>query len=340
MKAHPHESASYVPGSGVIERRYAPCNLVTWRPDNSEPQLMEVPEMELSPVMEEHRAGVDGSEVYYTSRGPEDAHFAYIGINGLLGGGDSFWPVIEGVPDAWRVVLPDLPGCGESEAMKPPRKHDLDGYVRWLGRFVEAAGLGDKRLVIASVATGAPISIRYAVQRRESVAGQVLHMPFVGKPVIPAKWMRPVIGFGLLAPPTRALMDRLRSSDRLMHRVIIHEPPNAIPELAERDINHKQQGDLKAAGELLHSLMLTDSRAELALLRSPILILDSEHDELSPTPMMRVIVRGKPERTLYTYSGGVHSWNEEFISEMNREIAQFTRRVEAEGFARAELPAR
>ena len=291
--------------------------------------------MELSPNMEHHRLDVDGSEVYYTARGPEDARYAYVGINGLLGGGDSFWPVIEGVPDTWRVVLPDLPGCGESLTMKPPRRHDIDGYVRWLDRFVEAAGLGGKQLVLASVATGAPISIRYAVQRRDRVAGQVLHMPFVGKPVIPAKWMRPVIGFGLLAAPTRALMDRLRSSDRLMHRVIIHEPPHAIPELAERDIDHKQQGDLKAAGELLHSLMLTDSRAELALLHSPILILDSEHDELSPTPMMQAIVRGKPERTLYTYSGGMHSWNEEFISEMNREIAQFAQRIETGALAQA-----
>ena len=285
--------------------------------------------MELSPNVEERRIDVDGSEVYYTARGPLDAHFAYVGINGLMGGGDSFWPVIEGVADTWRVVLPDLPGCGESEPLKPPRKHDVDGYVRWLDRFVEAAGLQDKQLVLASVATGAPISIRYAVRHRERVAGQVMHMPFLGKPVIPAKWLRPVIGFGLLAAPTRALVDRLRSSDRLMHRVIIHEPPNAIPEIAERDIDHKQQGDLRAAGELLHSLMLTDSRAELALLRSSILILDSEHDQLSPTPMMQAIVRNRPERTLYTYSGGMHSWNDEFIAEMNREIAEFARQVEA-----------
>jgi len=55
--------------------------------------------MELSPNMEEHRATVDESEVYYTARGSQDARFAYVGINGLLGGGDSFWPVIKGVPD-------------------------------------------------------------------------------------------------------------------------------------------------------------------------------------------------------------------------------------------------
>ncbi|HYP42100.1 MAG TPA: hypothetical protein VEX13_17220, partial [Chloroflexia bacterium] len=67
--------------------------------------------MELTPDMEKDTLEVDGRRVYYTARGPRDADYAYVGINGLMGGGDSFWPVIEGVPDNWRVVLPDLPGC-------------------------------------------------------------------------------------------------------------------------------------------------------------------------------------------------------------------------------------
>src|SRR5437868_13040966 len=116
--------------------------------------------------MEEHTVQVGGRRVHYTARGPEDARFAYLGLNGLMGGGDSFWPVIEGVPDDWRVVLPDLPGCGGSETMLPPYKHDIMGYSGWLGRFVEQTGLGAKQLVLASVATGAPVSIHYALQNR------------------------------------------------------------------------------------------------------------------------------------------------------------------------------
>jgi hypothetical protein len=55
--------------------------------------------VEISPNMDEQRISVDGSEVYFTARGPRDAEYAYVGINGLMGGGDSFWSVIEGVPD-------------------------------------------------------------------------------------------------------------------------------------------------------------------------------------------------------------------------------------------------
>lgn len=283
--------------------------------------------MEISPDMEQRTVEVDGRSAAYTARGPEDAEYAYVGINGLMGGGDSFWPVIEGVPESWRVALPDLPGCGESETMQT-YKHNIDGYVAWLDRFLTATGIGDKKIVLASVATGAPISIRFALENKNRVAGQVLHLPFLGKPAIAKKWARPIVAYGLRALPLRKLVDRLRSSDAVMHRIIIHKPPDAIPELAERDIDHKQQADLKAAGELLHDLMLFDSRTELALIYEPLLILASEHDFSAPMPVLEQIVEGRPERKMYVYRGGQHSWNEEFIDAMNREIGDFLRSLD------------
>ena len=48
------------------------------------------------------------------------------------------------------------------------------------------------------------------------------------------------LGVPRAAPPGR----RLRQNDALMHRIITSEPPEAIPELAERDIAHKQQASL------------------------------------------------------------------------------------------------
>ncbi len=224
--------------------------------------------MELSPRVESLSAHVYDRRVHYTARGPQDARFVYLGINGLMGGGDSFWPVIEGVPREWRVVLPDLPGCGESERLLAPYKHDIDGYSRWLDEFLRVLGLDDRQVVLASVATGAPISVRFTFDNKDRAAGQVLHLPFLGKVAISAKWARPVVAYGLRIGALRSLVETLRSSDWLMHKIILHEPPAAIPELAERDIDHKQQADLSAAGELLHDLMLTDARNELRFVSS------------------------------------------------------------------------
>jgi pimeloyl-ACP methyl ester carboxylesterase len=285
--------------------------------------------MQLTPTMESHTITLEGRPVFYSASGPEDAEHVYVGIHGLLGGGDSFWPVIQGVPESWRVVLPDLPGCNESDLMLPPRKHDVDGNARWLEAFLREIGLYDRKTVLASIATGAPISVRYASAHSDTVVGQVLHLPFFGKPAVPIKWVRPLVAYGLLAPPVRGLLNKLRANGWLMHRIIIHEPPDAIPVLAERDINHKQDGDLEAAGELLHDLMLTDARAELAQLTSPVLILASEHDSFAPMPMLEAFVRNRHNIRTYVYTGGQHSWNEEFIDEMNREIAGFLAKIES-----------
>jgi pimeloyl-ACP methyl ester carboxylesterase len=207
--------------------------------------------------------------------------------------------------------------------MLPPRKHDIDGYVRWLEVFLREVGLSDKKIVLTSVATGAPISVRYTFEHPDQVVGQVLHLPFFGKPAVPSKWTRPLVAYGLLTPPIRALLNKLRASNWIMNRIIITDPPDAIPVLAKRDINHKQDGDLEAAGELLHDLMLTDARTQLALIHSPVLILASEHDSFAPLPMLEAFVRNRHNIRTYIYTGGQHSWNEEFIDEMNRELSQF-----------------
>src|SRR5205823_4520882 len=141
----------------------------------------------------------------------------------------------------------------------------------------------------------------YAWENRDQVAGQVLHLPFLGKLAISAKWARPIVAYSLLVAPLRGLVDTLRGSDALMHRIILHEPPDALPELAERDISHKQHADLTAAGELLHHLMLTDARAELRHLHQPILILASEHDFSAPLPVLEEIARDRVDRYLFVY---------------------------------------
>lgn len=211
--------------------------------------------------------------------------------------------------------------------MRKATNHTVDGYAEWLELFLQELGLYGKKLVLASIATGAPIATRYCLEHEDQVRGLVLHLPFLGKPAIGAKWARPIVAYGLRMRPLRRLVDRLRASNAVMHRIIIHKPPDAIPELAERDIHHKQEADLKAAGQLLRDLMLRDARTDLPRIEEPVLILASEHDFSAPLPMLDRIAN-RPNRRLYVYRGGQHSWNEEFIDEMNREIAEFLGKVE------------
>src|SRR3954466_6291167 len=101
--------------------------------------------LELSPDVRELNLQVEGRNVSYSERGPKNAEYIYLGINGLMGGGDSFWPVIEGIPDDWCVLMPDLPGCGGSEPMRNAKNHTVDGYSEWLELFLQKLGLYGKK---------------------------------------------------------------------------------------------------------------------------------------------------------------------------------------------------
>lgn len=279
--------------------------------------------IEISPQLDEQTLRLEGRRVYYTER-PGGAEVAVLGVHGLLGGGDSFWSVIGGVPAGVRVVLPDLPGCGESEPL--PEEHTVTAYVAWLERFRAALGL--ERLVLTSVTTGAAIAARYAAAYPDRVAGLIFHMPMFGKSALPRQ-VRPLVGYALRVRPLRTLADRLRRDSRRLERIIEHEPPNAVPELAARDIAHKQQGDLRAAGDLLHDLMLRDTRRAVAGLRVPMLFLAAGHDPLSPLADQQTLCANHPERRLYIERDAPHSWNEPFIAHMNEEIAAFFARLGA-----------
>jgi pimeloyl-ACP methyl ester carboxylesterase len=275
--------------------------------------------IDLSPNVDHHIIYLDGRKVHYSARGPEDAPLVLVGVNGLAGGGDSFWPLLGGVPDTVRVLLPDIPGCGESAPLD--EAHTIDAYTAWLHRFITHLA-PNARAVLISVATGAPITVRYAAQYPEQTAGLIFSLPFLGRIALP-KWVRPIAAYALQVPALRELIDVIRHNDDWMHQIITHEPPEAIPELAERDIDHKQQASLRAVGELLHDLMLMDSRAEMPRLRTPMLFMAAEHDAFSPLPVLQGIVRGRPERHLFVKVGQGHSWNEEFIAEMQERIRAF-----------------
>jgi len=274
--------------------------------------------IDLTPQLDDEVLALDGRTVHYAARGPQTAPLTFVGVNGLAGSASSFWPLLGGVPPAVRVLLPDMPGCGGSQALDT--EHTVQAYADWFDRFCDQLGVG--RVVLVSVATGFPISVRYAVQHPDRAAGLISSLPFVGKRSLPL-WARPIAAYGLRINPLRDLVEGIRQNDALMHRIILSEPPAAIRVLAERDIRGKQKASLRATGDLLHDLMLMDARDEMRDLHTPMLLLSADHDAFAPLPVLQGIVRGHPERRLFVETGAGHSWNEAFIAKMSAQITEF-----------------
>jgi pimeloyl-ACP methyl ester carboxylesterase len=92
-------------------------------------------QLERIPVERRTVEVLGGTTVYWTY-GPEDAERTVLAVHGFRGDHHGLEPVVAHLPDV-RIVMPDLPGFGESPPL-PGRRHDLDAFVDWARAFADA----------------------------------------------------------------------------------------------------------------------------------------------------------------------------------------------------------
>lgn len=85
---------------------------------------------------------VDGiNTVYYEYPGSGEAKETLVMIHGYRGNHRGLEAIAAGL-DKYKVIIPDLPGFGESEQLVA--EHSLDNYSKWLRGFLLVLGLGDE----------------------------------------------------------------------------------------------------------------------------------------------------------------------------------------------------
>jgi pimeloyl-ACP methyl ester carboxylesterase len=112
-------------------------------------------------------ATVDGLKVFYREAGRHDAPTILL-LHGFPTSSHMFRTLIPLLSDRYRVIAPDLPGFGFSDA--PDRAtypYTFDRLARTIDRFTEALGL--QRYAIYVFDYGAPVGFRLAVAHPERV---------------------------------------------------------------------------------------------------------------------------------------------------------------------------
>ncbi len=93
-------------------------------------------------------------------------------LHGITGSRRYFLKKVRSFADHYRLLLPDLPGFGDSP--KPRTDYTLDLYRQTVRNTVEAAGCQDRPLHIVGHSLGALIALEYAVRHPENVDRMVL----------------------------------------------------------------------------------------------------------------------------------------------------------------------
>ena len=112
-------------------------------------------------------ADVDGLKIFYREAGRANAP-ALLLLHGFPSAGHMFRDLIPLLADRFHLVVPDLPGFGQSDM--PSRddfSYTFDNLAAAIGRFTEVIGL--KRFTIYIFDYGAPVGLRIAVRHPESI---------------------------------------------------------------------------------------------------------------------------------------------------------------------------
>ncbi len=110
---------------------------------------------------------VDGLKIFYREAGRADAPTLLL-LHGFPSAGHMFRDLIPLLADRFHLVVPDLPGFGQSDM---PSRNDFsytfDNLAGAIGRFTEVIGL--KRFAIYIFDYGAPVGLRIAVKHPERI---------------------------------------------------------------------------------------------------------------------------------------------------------------------------
>lgn len=82
--------------------------------------------------------------------------------------------------DKYRVIVPDLPGFGESAALNV--KHSINNYVIWLGEFIAGLELSQPPILLGH-SFGSIIVSHYAVQKPTTISKLIIVNP-IGSPAL------------------------------------------------------------------------------------------------------------------------------------------------------------
>jgi len=112
-------------------------------------------------------ADIGGQKIFYREAGPQDAPTLLL-LHGFPTSSHMYRGLIPALADAYRVIAPDLPGFGFSDA--PDRanfSYTFENLTDVIDRFTDAVGLGQYALFVFDY--GAPVGLRLAVRHPERI---------------------------------------------------------------------------------------------------------------------------------------------------------------------------
>ncbi len=241
-------------------------------------------------------------------------------VNGLTQSSPLWAPYTEYlVPRGYRVLSYDMLGQGRSS--KPVLSVQLADQVELLPRLLDALGID--RAHVAGISFGGVVALRLAIGHPERVSSLVAMSTF--SELTP---QLELLGTALYEGVTQAGLPHLQNLLLPMNfsSAWLAEHRAALPELKRRGYI---SNDLYAIQNLVESFVdFAPFTADLGKITCPTLILNGEHDFLTPRACHETLRRNIVGSRLFIVQHAYHAFTLEFPAIVCRILGEFFRSVE------------
>src|SRR6266404_2135690 len=215
-------------------------------------------------------------------------------FHSLLSDRASFDAIAPELKRSFRVIVPELPGFGRSQAVAG----GLAAVADRMAAVVREAAAGDHVLVLGN-GYGGFVALQMAI-RHPGVASRLI-LADCG-----AAFSEP----GRQAFRNMAAASKARGlaaiTDVAMRRLFAPEFQARHPDLMQDRREAFLKTDPEVFYDACNALAELDLRPQLGKVKVPVLVLVGEHDEATPPPMSRELAAGLPDARLKIIAGCAH----------------------------------
>ena len=215
-------------------------------------------------------------------------------FHSLLSDRASFDAVVPELSQAFRVIVPELPGFGKSRAVSG----GLADVADRMAEAVEDAAGGDETIVLGN-GYGGFVALQMAIRH-----------PGIASRFILADCGAAFSESGREAFHNMAAASKAKGlqaiTDVAMRRLFAPEFQAKHPDMMRDRRAAFLQTDPNVFRAACTALAELDLRPELGQVRAPVLVLVGEHDEATPPPMSHELAAGLPNARLKIIAGCAH----------------------------------
>lgn len=238
---------------------------------------------------------------------------ALVFCHGFTTTGEFWREQLEDFSKDHRLVVPDLPGHGRSDCPRA-RHYTIDAFVEDLALLFERLDID--QAVLVGLSMGGTISQRFALRHARRLRGLVLvgATPHGLGPDVQVDNVLSAIETRGVVAASQAVIDRSFAGGTSGEFIAF-----ARAEVA--------QTPAFVAREAIVSLNEADSRAQLASLRLPTLVVCGEEDAITPPAQSRELAAGIPGAGLEMIPGAAHFPMLEQPARFNQALRAFLERL-------------